>query len=110
MGTTKTQVFTDKQNELANILKVLGHPARLAILEQIANQDECICNDFVLKIDLAQATISQHLKELKKIEIIQGTISGKKMSYCINQKKWNEVQTIINQFFKQDIKTKSCSN
>lgn len=110
MGTTKTQVFTVQQNELAILLKVLAHPARLAILEQIANQDECICNDFVLKIDLAQATISQHLKELKKLEIIQGTISGKKMSYCINKERWKEVQTIINNFFNQNIKTKSCRN
>ncbi|WP_196896120.1 ArsR/SmtB family transcription factor [Aureivirga marina] len=109
MGTTKTQVFTEKQNELANILKVLGHPARLAILEQIAKQDKCICNDFVLEIDLAQATISQHLKELKKIEIIQGTISGKKMSYCINKERWEAIQGIINQFFKQNIQTNNCS-
>ena len=67
MGTTKTHIFTETQNELALAAKVLAHPARVAILEYISKQEGCICNDLVDEIGLAQATISQHLNEIKKI-------------------------------------------
>lgn len=99
MGITKTQIFSTKQNELATILKVLAHPARIAILQYISTQKACICNDIVDEIGLAQPTISQHLKELKKIELIRGEIEGKKVCYCINLKKWKEIQEQLNSFF-----------
>lgn len=65
MGVTKTEIFTEQQNHLASILKALAHPARIAILQHIIKQNACICNDLVEELGLAQATISQHLKELK---------------------------------------------
>jgi len=99
MGITKTQIFNDKQNKLATFFKVLGHPARIAILEYISKQDACICNDIVEEIGLAQPTISQHLKELKSIDLIKGEIEGKKVCYCINLKKWEEIQALLNSFF-----------
>ncbi len=99
MGTTKTEIFTDKQNELALVFKVLGNPARIAILEYISKQNSCICNDLVGEIELAQPTISQHLKELKKINLIQGKIYGKKMCYCINLKQWNKIKNELHSFF-----------
>ena len=104
MGITKTQIFTDTQNELAILFKVLGHPARVAILHHISNQNACICNDLVEEIGLAQATISQHLKELKNAGLIKGEIEGKSMCYCIDIDKWDEIQRILNSFFN---KTKS---
>ena len=100
MGITKSQIFTQEQNNLAHIAKVLGHPARIAILEHIMKSNACICNDLVDEIGLAQATISQHLKELKSIGIISGNIEGKSMCYCINKKKWNDIQLLIDNFFK----------
>lgn len=99
MGTTKSQIFTEQQNTLAQIAKVLGHPARIAILEHIIKSNACICNDLVDEIGLAQATISQHLKELKAIEIISGTIEGKSICYCVNTKRWNEIQQQLVTFF-----------
>ncbi|PCJ98910.1 MAG: transcriptional regulator [Flavobacteriaceae bacterium] len=99
MGITKTQIFNEKQNKLATILKVLAHPARIAILEYISKQKACICNDIVAEIGLAQPTISQHLKELKNIDLISGEIEGKKVCYCINLKKWKEIQQLLNSFF-----------
>ena len=100
MGLTKTEIFTETQNDLATLCKVLGHPARIAILQYISNQHSCICNDLVEEIGLAQATISQHLKELKTINLIQGEIEGKKMCYCINIKQWNKVKKQLDTFFK----------
>ncbi|WP_412986546.1 ArsR/SmtB family transcription factor [Pontimicrobium sp. IMCC45349] len=99
MGTTKSQIFSEQQNQLAQFFKVLGHPARVAILQYVSKQESCICNDLVEEIGLAQATISQHLKELKSLGLLQGEIEGKRMCYCINVTRWNELQQQLNTFF-----------
>ena len=107
MGTTKSQIFTKQQNHLAKIAKVLGHPARIAILERITESNSCICNSLVNEIGLAQSTISQHLKELKSVGIINGTIEGKKTCYCANTSKLKEIQSSINNFFNH-LQSKDC--
>jgi len=99
MGITKTEIFTEQQNKLAQLFKILGHPARLTILQHISKQNACICNDLVEEIGLAQATISQHLKELKSIGLLDGEVEGKSMCYCINVKRWTELQNQLNTFF-----------
>ncbi len=99
MGITKSQIFNKKQNEIAQLFKILGHPARIAILQYISKQNSCICNDLVEEIGLAQATISQHLKELKSIGLLKGEIEGKSMCYCIDIDRWNELQGILTSFF-----------
>ncbi len=99
MGITKTQIFNSKQNQLATIFRVLANPARIAILQYLSEQPSCICNDIVEEIGLSQPTISQHLKELKSIDLIQGEIDGKSICYCINVEKWKEIQDLLNTFF-----------
>ncbi|WP_300488226.1 metalloregulator ArsR/SmtB family transcription factor [Flavobacterium sp.] len=108
MGITKTEIFTDNQNRLATIFKVLGHPARIAILNHIINQKACICNDLVSELGLAQATISQHLKELKNIGIIKGTIEGKSVCYCIDENVWELIKGELALFFNQDVTVDKC--
>ena len=108
MGITKSEIFTEDQNKIASLFKVLGHPARIAILQYIINQNTCICNDLVDELGLAQATISQHLKELKSIGLIQGTIEGKSVCYCIDEQIWNQVKNELHVFFEQDVTVKSC--
>ena len=103
MGVTKKDKFTYKQNNIASIAKVLGHPARIAILEYIINNKSCVCGSIVKSIGLAQPTISQHLKELKNIGIIKGNIEGTSVCYCINEEKWNEIQSLLNTFFSKKI-------
>lgn len=98
MGLTKSEIFTEEQNEIASIAKVLGHPARIAILEYLAKTKTCICGDLVNEIGLAQPTISQHLKELKKIGVIKGTIEGTSICYCLNDEKWIEITSILSRF------------
>lgn len=107
MGLAKTQIFTEKQNELADISRVLANPARIAILEYLGRQKSCICNDIVEEIGLAQPTISQHLKELKRIGFIKGEIEGKRVCYCIDLDKWMSTQELLNDFFDRT-KTNSC--
>lgn len=108
MGITKTEIFSAHENNLARIFKVLGHPARIAILQHILNQKACICNDLVEELGLAQATISQHLKELKNIGLIKGSIEGKSVCYCINSSVWSEIQLKMNQFFSQELNLNEC--
>ena len=109
MGITKSDIFTSYQNELAQLAKTLGHPARIAILQYVAKSEGCICGDLVEEIGLAQATISQHLRELKNIGVIQGTIEGTSVCYCINPTRWEEVRIMISSFFNiRDIKNESC--
>jgi DNA-binding transcriptional ArsR family regulator len=88
MGATKTEIFTPEQNALAMLLKALAHPARIAILQHMMLANSCICGDLVLELGLAQATISQHLKELKNARLIKGTIEGVSVCYCIDPTAW----------------------
>lgn len=108
MGLTKSEIFTEEQNRIAAFAKVLGHPARIAILQYLLKANVCICGDLVEEIGLAQATISQHLRELKKVGLIQGTIEGTSVCYCINQTTWIEVQNILAALFSQFKSEKGC--
>lgn len=99
MGITKTDLFTAEQNELAQIAKALAHPARIAILQFLLKTRSCINGTLVNELGLAQATISQHLRELKDLGLIQGSIEGVSVSYCINPKKWEQVQGLFNGLF-----------
>ncbi|MGV8092310.1 MAG: ArsR/SmtB family transcription factor [Mangrovibacterium sp.] len=101
MGATKTILFTKEQNDLANMAKALAHPARIAILQYLARKNACVCGDLVEELGLAQATTSQHLKELKNAGIIQGTIEGVSVCYCINPEVWKQYREIFNSFFKE---------
>jgi predicted transcriptional regulator len=101
MGVTKTDLFSDIQNEIAVTAKAFAHPARLAIIQYLLKANACINGDLVQELGLAQATISQHLRELKDIGIIQGTIEGSKISYCINPIRWTEIKDQFNEIFNQ---------
>ena len=98
MGLTRTEIFSTEQNQLATLLKALAHPARIAILQRILASNTCICGDLVEELGLAQATISQHLRELKSVGIIQGTIEGVSVCYCINPETWKLLETQIGAF------------
>lgn len=98
MGITKSEIFTEDQNKIASIAKVLGHPARVAILQHIIKTNSCICGELVEEIGLAQPTISQHLKELKRIGLIKGNIDGTSVCYCIDKKTFGEVRKMFDLF------------
>ena len=108
MGTTKTDNFSTAQNRLARLAKALGHPARIAILEQLLQRKSCICNDLVDELPLSQSTISQHLKELKEVGIIKGEIEGTSICYCIDEKVWAEAQKALNKIFDSYSSTNGC--
>ena len=108
MGTTKSEIFTEKQNRLAGMLKALAHPARIAILEQLLKMETCVCGTLVNELGLAQATISQHLKELKNAGLIQGTIEGTSVCYCIDPSVWKLFKKELEYFFVPLAEKKNC--
>lgn len=106
MGASKTEHFTEKQNQIALIAKALGHPARIAIIDYLLKVNECICGDIVNELPLAQPTISQHLKELKNAGLIKGNIEGNAICYCINEKTFD----ILKAYFTNIINTVTDKN
>jgi DNA-binding transcriptional ArsR family regulator len=96
MGITKTIGFTDETNEMAEILKALGHPARLEIVKFLMTSSSCICGDIVDVLPLAQSTVSKHLSELKKVGIIKGTVTGNNICYCLDEKIIQKIQKFVN--------------
>ena len=101
MATNKKEEFTLKEQALANFAKAIAHPARLAILKVLAQQNECICGKIVEVLPLAQSTISQHLKELKKAGLIDGAVDGPRSCYCIDWKAFEKFNTEFNGLFNQ---------
>ncbi len=99
MGVTKTEHFTESQNELAVWTKALGHPARIAIIEFLLKTDSCICGDIVNELPLSQPTVSQHLRELKSAGIIQGNIEGNAICYCINPETFEKIRNSIHSMY-----------
>ncbi len=108
MGITKTIGFTSETNEMAEILKALGHPARLEIVKFLMTSSSCICGDIVEVLPLAQSTVSKHLSELKKVGIIKGTITGNNICYCLDEKIIQKIQTLINLIESTCSKSQSC--
>ena len=85
MGITKSEFFTERQNKTATVLKALGHPARIAIIGHLLKAKSCVCGDIVSELPLAQATVSQLLKELKNTGIIKGKVEGNAVCYCLDE-------------------------
>ena len=102
--------YIPKDLEIAKFTKALAHPARVAILQLLLQQKTCICGDIVEELPIAQSTVSQHLKELKKAGLIKGEIEGVSTCYCINEVEWNKAKVVLNEFFKKptSLKIKCC--
>ena len=90
--------YTYKQERLARYAKALGNPARIAIMEFLAAQDECFFGQLQEQLTNAKATCSQHLSELKDAGLIKGEIEGLRTRYCIDQDNWRESKMLIEEF------------
>lgn len=101
MGRQKLSVFNEADEKLARIAKALSAPAKIAILRTLAKRNTCICGEIVQVTPLSQSTVSQHLKELKELDLIQGHIEGAKSCYCINQEGFSDFAEILTSFIKE---------
>lgn len=107
MGASKSEFFSEQQNELASLFKAISHPARVAIIEYLLKVDSCICGDIVNELPLAQPTVSQHLKELKNVGIIKGNIEGTAICYCLNPETMKKLENYFSGI-SSELKTKCC--
>lgn len=100
MAYAKKTFFKTDERQLAAFANALSHPARVAILKLLMNTNDCICGDIVKELPLAQATISQHLKELKSAGLIQGSIDGPRVCYCVDQRVLNKASAAFERLLK----------
>ena len=107
MPIVKTDLFKSKDIRLATLAKALAHPASIAILRTLAKRDECVCGELVDVIPLAQATVSQHLKELKSVGLIKGEVDGPRSCYCLNGAIVDEYEKSLGLFLGE---LKNCCN
>lgn len=98
MVVSKTELFDEALQQQAAYFKALAHPARLQILQFLAETNNCISGDISDELPLSRTTVNQHLKELKDAGLIKGHIEGVKMKYCLDSEKVNEMKTLITSF------------
>ncbi|MGL1904122.1 MAG: winged helix-turn-helix domain-containing protein [Fibrobacterales bacterium] len=84
---SKIDKFTARLQRAAATGKLLSHPARIAILEFLAEQNSCFSGDISKHLPLGRSTVAQHLNELKAAGWVKGIIQGSKISYCLDSKK-----------------------
>ena len=108
MGATKTDHYSGYQNEIAKIAKALGHPARVAIIGYLVQQNACICGDIVNELPLSQPTVSQHLKELRNAGIIKGDIKGNSICYCVDRQVIERLSDCLSDILEKLKDTKFC--
>lgn len=85
----------EADDELASFAKALGHPARVRIMRLLTRRSTCICGDIVEELDLAQSTVSQHLKVLKDAGLIRGEVDGPRVCYCAEPSALRRVRALI---------------
>jgi ArsR family transcriptional regulator, arsenate/arsenite/antimonite-responsive transcriptional repressor len=90
--------YREDELQMARYAKALSHPARIAILRFLVRQNACFCGEIVDELPIAQATVSQHLKELKKSGLIKGSIEPPKVKYCIDPEHWGKAKSLLNDF------------
>ena len=108
MTYAKTATFTTGQQQLARVAKALSHPARVAIIQFLARQKTCISGDIAAELPLARTTVSQHLQELKALDLIRGEIEGLTVCYCLNTELLRQVQQQFMVFFGEAIAGAAC--
>ena len=101
MAYAKTELFSSELNATAALFKALAHPARLAILQYLAETRVCITGDISDELPLSRTTVNQHLTELKNAGLIQGVVDGVKVNYCLNPAKIKDLEEMANGFFRE---------
>ena len=99
----RKKYYTESQEKMARYAKAIAHPARVYILDFLANNIDkcCYSGDMAEELPIARSTLSEHLKELKKAGLIQGEINPPYIKYCINRENWQEAQQLLDNFFKR---------
>ncbi len=98
MGKNKKLNYETEVNDIAEICKALGHPARVQIMALLLERDNRTCGEIVSKLSLVQSTVSKHLLELKKANLLFVTNVGKKTNYTIQLEKLHLLKDFLNHY------------
>jgi ArsR family transcriptional regulator len=96
---SKADQFDTDLAALAEQAKALTHPARLEILQILAEQTTCICAEVVDELPLAQASVSRHLKTLKNAGLVKSTTDGPRVCYCLDVDAVRKFESAMAEFF-----------
>lgn len=105
----KPELFDEPLQKAAVYFKALSHPARLAIINYLIETGTCITGDITTELPLSRTTVSQHLRELKDCNLIQGTVDGVKVNYCINAQGLEDIVKILQELISALAKSKCCN-
>src|SRR6056297_3564995 len=101
MVIAKNELFKKEEQQCAALFKALAHPARIQILKYLAETKTCISGDISKELPLGRTTVNQHLKELKRVGLIKGIVSGSRTNYCLNPEKIRDLRSIAETFFNE---------
>lgn len=84
-----------QDDDIATIMRALGHPVRLDILRILARQQrgECCCADVTDQLPLAQSTVSQHIKVLLDAGLIERKPRGTRNCYIVQHERLSALGT-----------------
>jgi DNA-binding transcriptional ArsR family regulator len=109
MTNNKSSEFSNELQEMALIANALSHPARLAIIQLLAEKKEIKTGNISVELPIARPTVSRHLKVLKESGIIKGSIDGLKIHYCLDMIVLDKYRQFFNEFFSKSISSYMCS-
>ena len=98
MVAAKTILFDSELQERANLFKALAHPARLQILQYLAQSKCCLSGDISDTFPLTRTTLNQHMQELKDVGLIKGHVRGVKTIYCLDSEKLKKMKSLLEGF------------
>jgi len=82
-------------DDIANVMRALGHPVRLSILRILAEQStgDCCCTDVTQCLPLAQSTVSQHIKVLLDAGLVERHAKGTRNCYKLKTDRLAEFES-----------------
>lgn len=92
---------TDKPTRKAEILKALGHPTRVAILEILRRGEECVCR-ISPQLDGTQPNTSRHLAVLKKAGILDSRQEGTMTFYWVVDTRVYEILELAGEMVRRE--------
>lgn len=90
-----------------DILKVIAHPARIKILEDLTQGVKCV-SDFEDSLDISQPNVSQHLKLLRTHQLVDYFVDGRLKCYFLREPLIPELLELLKREYEEDIPAPAC--
>jgi ArsR family transcriptional regulator len=94
LGRARSKGKVDEET-LALMCKAIAHPARVKLLNYLADYGTCYFGKLTDILPLAPSTISQHVTILKEAGLIEGSADSQRTCYCVNPKRLQQLKDMI---------------